>query len=250
MAGVSVKLRSWWQEKTAAKPALQRRVSEDVLHLFRLRREHRLLRVRCQGVEEVFQSLLLEVDIQQDRLILDEPFPHRLPAQSWVGRKVKVASDEGSMATRFESNVVELTELDQVPALILAMPLEIMAAQRRHSFRVALEPHSPVDAVVRLPGVGNLAATVVDLSAQGIRLVIPGLFNSIDANARLCLRLGSEAPMVCELDVRNMAAAAMDDDKTVVGATMVGLNLVQVKTVERFLLRLQRVKRQRELELA
>lgn len=249
MEGVSSKLKNWWQQKNSSKPEpVVATVSEEILHLFRLRREHRLLQARFSGVEDVFQTLLLEVDLEQNRLLLDEPFPHRFPVQGWVGRRIKVATSEGGLATRFESRVCDIIETDRVSALVLDMPRDIMAAQRRNHFRVTVNQGMPVDAVVRVTGQGNLAATVLDLSASGIRFAIPGEFQLLEEDTRLCLRLGSEAPMVSLLSVRSLMPSPQLDEATEVGAMLSGLNSSQVKTIERFLVRIQRMQRQRELE--
>lgn len=250
MEGVSSKLKNWWQQKTnvSAKAETAQSVSEEVMHLFRLRREHRLLQARFSGVEDIFQSLLLEVDLEQNRLLLDEPFPHRFPAQSWVGRRIHVSTSEGGLATRFESRVSSIVSMDQGTALVLEMPRDIMAAQRRRHFRVNVSRRMPVDAVVRLPGQGNLAATVLDLSASGVRFAIPGEHQQLDEESKLCLRLGSEAPMVCLLSVRYLRPSLQEEDCTEVGAKLSGLNSSQLKIIERFLVRMQRAQRQIELE--
>ena len=43
MEGVSAKLKNWWQQRNNGKSIEQPSVSEEVMHLFRLRREHSLL---------------------------------------------------------------------------------------------------------------------------------------------------------------------------------------------------------------
>ncbi|RLT92259.1 flagellar brake protein [Ketobacter sp.] len=252
MARVAAKLKSWWQQKSNTDPLEQRierrSVPEEVMHLFRLRREHSLLQARFSGVDDVFQSLLLEVDLEQNRLILDEPFPHRFPTQYWIGRRIKVATSENGLATRFDSRVSGALALEQGNALIVELPRDIMAAQRRSSFRLAVNARMPVDAVVRLPEQGNLAARVLDLSAAGIRLAIPGEFAELGEETRLALRLGGEAPMVSQLAVRHLQTAAEAESCTLLGARLTGLNNSQSKVIERFLVRMQRVQRQRELE--
>ena len=248
MEGVSAKLKNWWQQRNNGKSIEQPSVSEEVMHLFRLRREHSLLQARFNGVDDVFQSLLLEVDLEQNQLIMDEPFPHRFPAQYWIGRRIKVSTSENGLATRFDSRVSGAMALEQGNALIVEMPRDIMAAQRRSSFRLAVNARMPVDAVVRLPEQGNLAAKVLDLSAAGIRLAIPGEFSELGEETRLALRLGAEAPMVSQLSVRHVQLSADEESSTELGALLTGLNSTQAKTIERFLVRMQRVQRQRELE--
>ncbi|HAU14341.1 MAG TPA: hypothetical protein DCS92_11555 [Gammaproteobacteria bacterium] len=248
MQRVSSKLKSWWQQKNSAKPLNTQAVPEEIMHLFRLRREHSLLQARFNGVDDVFQSLLLEVDLEQNQLLLDEPFPHRFPVQYWVGRRIVVSTSEGGLATRFESRVSASMGLDQGNALVLEMPRSIMAAQRRNSFRVAVSGRMPVDAVVWVPEQGNLAVRVLDLSASGIRLAIPGELDALAQDTRLALRLGAETPLVSQLSVRYMQPSQQEQDCTEVGAQFTGMNSSQCKVIERFLVRMQRSQRQRELE--
>lgn len=248
MQGVSSKLKRWWQQKNVTPSINTRSLPEEIMHLFRLRREHSLLQARFTGVDDVFQSLLLEVDLEQNRLLLDEPFPQRFPVEYWVGRRIKVSTSEGGLATRFESRVSASVELEQSNALELEMPRSIMAAQRRNSFRVAVSARMPVDAVVRVPEQGNLAARVLDLSASGIRFAIPGELETLADEARLALRLGTETPLVSQLSVRYLQPSLQEQDWTEVGAQFSGLNSSQFKTIERFLVRMQRTQRQREVE--
>ncbi len=250
MEGVSTKLKSWWQRKngTKPKPVARHAVPEEVMHLFRLRREHSLLQARFNGVEDVFQSLIVDVDLEQNQLLLDEPFPHRFPAQYWIGRRIKVSSSENGLATRFDSRVTGAMALDQGNALIVEMPRDIMAAQRRSSFRLPVNARMPVDAVVRLPQQGNLSARVLDLSAAGIRLAIPGEFDELGEDTRVALRLGTETPMVSQLTVCHLQTTNDDEACTELGARLTGLNNSQCKVIERFLVRMQRMQRQREVE--
>ena len=247
MEGLNTKLKFWRQRAATVTPS-STPVSEDTLHLFRLRREHHLLQARFKGLDEPFQTLLLDVNLEQQHLLLDEPFPHRFPIQSWIGRSLSVSTREGSLATRFDSRVTGVMAQPEGNALVVAMPRDIMAAQRRHRFRLAIDGRMPVDAVVRIPEQGNLAAQVRDLSAAGVRLVIPGAFHSVSDDAKLCLRLGSESPMVTTLSVRSLTASEQEEPMTELGAEMTGLNSTEVKAVERFLVRMQRLLRRREME--
>ncbi len=248
MAGFSLKLKNWWQDRSSARPVDQR-VSQDVLHLFRLRREHRLLRMRIDGIQGEFQTLLLEVDVSGQRLLLDEPFPLPLPLEAMSGRRVHVASNEGAASTRFDSLVLGKAMHKDVPLLALAMPASVSAAQRRNSYRLAVDERTPVEAMLRCAGAGTLEARVLDLSVQGIRLEVPGHHPELQ-QAPLLLRLGGEQGMLCQLQIRNLNLRSFGDNTTLLGGRFDGLNPPQVQQIERFIVRCQRSQRQRELALA
>lgn len=250
MAGFSLKLKNWWQVRGNVRPGEQR-VSQDVLHLFRLRREHRLLRMRLDGVQGEFQTLLLEVDVPGQRLLLDEPFPLPLPLEAMTGRRVQVASNEGAASTRFDTLVLGKALHKDVPLMALAMPPTVSAAQRRNSYRLAVDDRIPVEAMLRRAGVGTLEARVLDLSVQGIRLEVPGHHPELNQSvAPLFLRLGGEQGMLCQLQVRSLSLRSYGDDTTLLGGQFDGLNPPQVQQIERFIVRSQRSQRQRELALA
>ncbi|MAR91521.1 MAG: hypothetical protein CML06_11670 [Pseudomonadales bacterium] len=213
----------------------------------RLRREHHLLQVRSPGLDQWFQSLVLEVDVSGQRLLLDEPFPHQLPAAAWQGRRLRVSTREGSLGTLFDTEVRQVLQQPEGIALVTAMPRQVEAAQRRRHFRVAVHSGMPVDAVVRLPASGNMAARVLDLSVSGVRVALPGEHEQLPAGSRLWLRLGLEDPMVAMLSACYLRPSPLLPDATEVGAHLNGLNPQQMKVLERFLFRLQRLQRQREL---
>ena len=250
MAGISVKLKHWWQERSGVRTIGEDRVSQDILHLFRLRREHRLLRMRVEGVTGEFQTLLLEVDLRGQRLLLDEPFPLPLPVEAMTGRRVEVASNEGAASTRFDSRVIGKAQLHGENLLSLEMPVSVSASQRRNHYRLTVDERTHVEAMVRVPAMGNVPARVLDLSSKGIRLELPGHYPTLTHNlVPLFLRLGTEQGMLCELQIRSLQLRSFGDDATLLGGSMDGLNPPQLQLIERFIVRCQRTQRQRELEL-
>lgn len=251
MAGISLRLKNWWQDRSVQQTPGEQRVSQDVLHLFRLRREHRLLRMRIDGVQGEFQTLLLEVDLRGQRLLLDEPFPLPLPLEAMAGRRVQVSSNEGAASTRFESRVYGKALVHDESLLSLEMPASVNAAQRRNHYRLAVDDRTQVEAMVRSAGVGNLPARVLDLSSKGIRVEVQG-HHPLPENSvvPLFLRLGAEQGMLCDLRVRSLHLRSFTDDITLLGGQFDGLNPPQLQLIERFIVRCQRSQRQRELALA
>lgn len=247
MAGVSARLFNWWQEKSNPKDQPNEPVTEDVTHLFRLCREHRLLLVTQRGVKDQYQSMLLEVDLINRRILLDEPFPHEHPIEYWLGRRLDLASIEGGVNTRFESRVMGFENRDHGAALSLNIPVEVVAAQRRKNFRLVVDDSIPVKAVLRIQDLGNVAAKVLDLSVGGVRVAIPGHYESIKG-AKINLRMGLDSSLICELGISSVQQLA-EDDITLIGAELLSLHPEQIKNIQRFLARSQRQQRQRELEL-
>lgn len=246
MTDIRARLKQWWQGKHSGAEVVE--LSQDVLQLFRLRREHRLLRLKFAGMSQSFQSLLLEVDLKRQRLLLDEPFPVLTEGEWYEGRPLEVVSMEGTASTRFETRVQGLVSHEGFSALAVAMPVAVHAAQRRRHYRLEIQKHMPVQAVLRLEPFGNLAATVLDLSVSGVRLQVPSLAGQAPLqSAPFYLRLGSEPGILCTVRVCNLQHGA---EWSVIGGELVGLNPQQHQLIERFIARHQRLQRQREMALA
>lgn len=249
MADIRTRLKDWWQEKNSGNGGQAVHVSQDMLHLFRLRREHRLLRLKFAGIGQDFQSLLLEVDQRNGRLLLDEPFPTLADGELLNGRRLEVASIEGAASTRFDTQVQGLVTHRGLMALAVALPGSVVAAQRRNHYRLPVQENMPIQAILRLEGQGNLGAKVLDLSGAGVRLLVPSLasHNAPDT-APLYLRLGNEQGMLCTLRVCNLQHS-QNRENSLVGGQLVGLNPQQSQLIERFIARTQRMQRQREMTL-
>lgn len=248
MTDIKARLKQWWQDMSAGAAGQAVEVSQDALHLFRLRREHRLLRLKFAGIDQDFQSLLLEVDLKRGRLVLDEPFPALKEGELLEGRVLEAVSVEGSASTRFETKVQGLVTHGGLNALAVAMPAAVHAAQRRNHFRLEIQEHMPVQAVLRLESLGNVAVKVLDLSATGVRLQVPSLSKQAPLqSAPFYLRLGGEQAMLCTLRVCNLHHAR---ESSLLGGELVGLNKQQHRLIERFIARNQRLQRQQEMALA
>ena len=249
MADIRTRLKHWWQEKNGPAGDRELRVSQDVLHLFRIRREHRLLRLRFAGIAQEYQSLLLEVDLKNNRLLLDEPFPVMAESELFNGRRLEVASIEGAASTRFETRIQGMTFYRGLNALGCALPASVIAFQRRNHFRLSVQDNVPVQAVLRHDGLGNLAAQVLDLSSSGVRIQVPSLADQEPlVTTPLFLKLANERGMLCTLRVCSQLHTS-DKESTVLGGELMGLNPPQIQLVERFIARTQRLQRQREMAL-
>ena len=248
MADIRIRLKNWWQWKNTLVQEQDIPVSQDMLHLFRLRREHRLLRLCFSGIKQDFQSLLLEVDLKQGRLLLDEPFPHLPEGEYLAARTVSVASVEGAASTRFESRIQGLVPYHDANALVLALPASVTAAQRRNHFRLPVLDHMPVKAMLRLENQRTHSAQVLDLSSQGVRLMVHSRVDLLPGQTTtLLLRIGDENGMLCSLRICNCQPIK---NATLLGGELLGLNPPQIQLIERFIARTQRIQRQREMALA
>jgi len=249
MADIKTRIKHWWQEKNTPSSGREVHVSQEMLHLFRIRREHRLLRLKFKGMAQDYQSLLLEVDLKNDRLLLDEPFPAMAESELIQGRRLEVASIEGAASTRFETQVLGKVYLRGLDALSVALPHSVVAFQRRNHFRLSVQDNVPIQAILRHEKLGNLAAQVLDLSSKGIRILVPSLAEQgAMLTAPLLLKVADERGMLCTLKVCNQQHS-FDKESTVIGGELIGLNPPQIQLVERFIARTQRLQRQREMAL-
>ena len=241
MVGSAFALKNWWQ-KTSSTPKTDAPVSEELLQLFRLRQAHSLLRVRINGQPEIFQSLLLDIDLENEILVLDEPFPNQWPIVSWLNRRVTVDTMDPGLQTRFETHVAAIDDGER-PSLRLAIPYTVGREQRRKYFRLAVDGSVPVKALIRDRELGNLAAKVMDLSTRGIRLQVSGHYPELDQNFPLTIGLDRQPSFNCELAVRNFKLHHAPDQVTTVGGMLTEITPADQRMIDRFLLQIQRAQR-------
>ena len=227
---------------------------QGYLALSRLMRDHVLVRVKIDGVDRSYQSMVLSVNANDSSIVLDELFPRDGVLEGLDGQWVTVFASQGAMTTRFVSYVKRSDQDGNGLVHLLSFPDVVEQDQRRTAFRLPVDAAVPIEAVVQSPSKQALHAKVIDVSPYGVRLAIEGLEDPAVKNGvvleKLNLILGLEGNIHCGLDVRNARRIGSEGGYTLVGGRFVGLPETQRARLDRFILRAQRRLRRRELEAA
>lgn len=133
-----------------------------------------------------YQSLILAIDPQRRLLWLDDLFP----AQPYVqaGDTLEVSHHHNGEVLIFRTTVIALGKDCDVDGLALSLPNAVHYRPRRQWPRLTLAQRSPVPVILSLPGAGAQYGQLLDISAGGARVTVPG-------NWRAQLRPGDLLPL-------------------------------------------------------
>ncbi len=220
-------------------------LADTALVLDRMSDHHVFVDVRIPGVEETFRSMILDVDAEQGTFRIDELFPVNASPALPAGARLQVACRNRDESLRFETRVAGIDRSEDTPAYVLDIPLDADRNQRRDAYRLPVEGSGEVHAV--LDGVNGhpLHANVLDLSSDGIRVLVDHDLGDLEAGRSVIpdchLHLGGVGDIHCKLVVRNLEqASAGHETGTVVGGSFVSLNGFEKRQIAGYIASRQR----------
>lgn len=123
-----------------------------------------------------YQSLILAIDPQRKLLWLDELFPMRASVRA--GDTLEVSHHRNGELLVFNTTVIAHGKSYGVEGLALRLPEAVHYRPRRQWPRLTLAQHPTVPVVLSLPGVGAQYGQVLDISAGGVRVSVPGSWHA------------------------------------------------------------------------
>ena len=130
------KIRSWRNAPKKTSYSNEQKKMLAVMHGWRQRRT--LLKVEVFGYEGMFQSFLINLDLEDQCLVLDELFPKIPMPTLFSGQRVKVTVESGGVEFFFNSLCLKTGTYEGLPACWLEMPSRLTQIQRRQAFRLPL----------------------------------------------------------------------------------------------------------------
>ncbi|MBX9762414.1 MAG: flagellar brake protein [Pseudomonadaceae bacterium] len=238
------------QEEGPQPPKVLKTHVEVVANLRQLQQNHDPLIITFAERSQRFQSYVVEVDRDKNRLMLDELVPNDGERFLMNGETFHVeAFHEGVRVAWTCEQSMRISELEGARCYLGTLPSEITYHQRRNAFRAPLKQAE----LIKIELAGDKLRTVLpgqllDISATGCKLRFPGnLSNALQAGQvyeRLTVRLPF-GPMTTAIEARHVVF----DEKlstTFVGARFHRINGQEQRLVERFVYQLQREARRIE----
>jgi c-di-GMP-binding flagellar brake protein YcgR len=214
-----------------------------------LMNERVFLQVRLPTLNDAtYQSLILEVDSEHNKLVIDDLFPRDVGPDITEGVPVEVFCKHQGLRLHFESVIESITLVEGNIAYQLRVPTQVESKQQRKHFRV----HIPLDSGVKLmTDVPNVSmASVLNLSSIGIGLLVPGNVEDIMRSQRVLkncrLQLPLNMTVMCSVQVRSVQFKAKPTRRTIVGGELTGISVADQKKLDQHVFSLQRLQRQRE----
>lgn len=196
---------------------------------------------RFGGDQTAYQSIIIDIDVENRILVMDEPFG--LPSSFYWSPGLPIAVEIKDYATRvnFNTRFVRLEPQESDNRMMIAWPAEVHSHQRRSVFRVSFNDSDDVPMLQFVDLVTDLYPCL-DLSFQGVGVAIPAEVGGqlhLGQNLVTQLWLPGLEPVVAKLTIKRLEEI---DDLGIfsLGAEISGVDGAAKRMIDRFLVSEQR----------
>jgi c-di-GMP-binding flagellar brake protein YcgR len=217
---------------------------EIVANLRQLEQNHDPLIVTFHERNQRFQSYVIEVDRQKNRLILDEMIPNDAERFLQNGEPFRIEAFHEGVRVAWEClQAVQIAEHQGSRCYFCPIPQEVHYHQRRNAFRAQLKQSEQVK--VELAGDklrSAVAGQLLDISATGCKLRFPGDATHGLQTGQVYEGFTAQLPfgaMTTPVELRYLHY----DEKlnmTIAGVRFYRMSGLEQRQVERFVYQLQR----------
>lgn len=209
-----------------------------------------LVTVKIANDPQIYSSMILLCDLDNEQFIIDEVRPAIGNAKLEQGQSFTIMGFYEGIQVLCKDNAVALDnnqELDN--AFSIPFPALLYRKQRRHSFRTALSAALPTSIILWSSSrPEKLTGKITDISVSGMGCEIPGYVRPELENGEVLengvISINSEFQLNCSLVVRhryyNKGA-----DVTHCGLQFTNIDRITQKQLDRYTLNLQRQARRR-----
>ncbi|TWC42994.1 c-di-GMP-binding flagellar brake protein YcgR [Pseudomonas sp. SJZ079] len=217
---------------------------EIAANLRQLQQDHDPLFITFHERSQHFQSYLIEVDREKNRLILDEMIPSDGERFLQNGEPFRVEAFHDGVRIAWEClQTVKITEHQGARCYFSPMPKEVHYHQRRNAYRAPLKQSEQVQVELagnklRTPIKGQL----LDISATGCKLRLPGDASHSLQAGQVYERFTAQLPfgaLTLAVELRHVKYEE-NLDTTFIGMRFYRIGGLEQRQVERFVYQLQR----------
>lgn len=218
--------------------------------LQRLVDERIILMVHLPGDNVRYNSALLAVKPNSQTLTLDELTPRSGNDKALNAKKLHITARMGGAFVRFRATIARAETRDDAISYSLPFPSFIIYEQRRNAFRARIPDHINVNVSLEKAESETIVADLTDISTSGVGFTLdPEIeINSDNDELYVCkFALPGGESLACELEIR-FAAVDEKTKKRTIGGQFINMFGPQRKTIEKFVMFLQRetIRRKRE----
>lgn len=233
-----------FSESNASQPPQQLNSPIEVIsHLRALMNNRDPLQVKFSGRQQVFQSYIVEIDRENNRIALDELIPNDGERHLLNGEVTNiVAYREGVRIAWSHNQPALLDSLDDARCYWLTLPKQISYHQRRNAFRADTLPEQALEVNIDSSKLSQtVSGRLLDISATGCKIHIKSTSTALQPG-QLYETFAISLPsgniiLSAELRHLNIDEAS---NSTLAGFKFHGLSGAAQRIIERFVYQLQR----------
>ena len=217
--------------------------NQQVVHrLQQAQQQREFVEVCVPGDDMVYQSLVLELDQDENTILIDELFPGNVLVTPGQMLRFSIRQ-HGGRSLKFQSQVMEVYSYDDAPLYVIALPDLIDYDQRRNSYRLPVDRIHTVDVDFTAPDNKIYSGRIGDISASGLSLWLP---QETEIDLSYGNRLGNvnfefaQLNIHSDLVVRNIPKSFNSETEIRIGAEFLDLSSQEARELEQTILQLQR----------
>lgn len=172
--------------------------------LRRLLKNRCLLAVRFDDDAQIYHSVILDLDAEQNRLVLDELTPEKGHATFLQQRRCRIRAELKGVTLVFSAVLLEPGTRDGIAFYRCAIPSSVNYGQRRAHYRPRVGHAKRTPAELRLPEGTTLTGYLQDVSLGGLRIKLDGPLGHVPPDTLLECRLAlpGSGTFTCTVELR------------------------------------------------
>lgn len=211
------------------------------------------LLIKLDGNSQVFQSLILSVDELNKTLLIDDLFPTPVNNLNH-SHLLHCEYHENGLTTSFSSQLIKITRINGLSALLINYPDTVEQEQRRGSFRLPLQDDKILSAKLTSNQYSILSGIIKDISNNGIRINIHGNKTAELAQGDILnnckIMLDESMQIECQLTVRNKSYFNRPYRHTQIGAEITNIQSSQRNLLTQYVIKQQRQQRRLHADIS
>lgn len=228
-------------ESTNIERITQAEIMTSYLH--RLQRAHSLLTVNIPGNNRSYNSIIIDVDSDKQRLLLDVLHPESGHKEVMKLKEFSVTAHHEGIKLGFKGYIKELINDDGKPAYFIPYPGILFYHQQRAAFRAPVSMGDHVEIKINSEGSKVTQGWITDLSLGGLGLQFELKKSMPFRNGMLLPACQFATPgkpdFECALEVRNVREDS-NERFVYVGTRFVELAKQDERQIQSFVVKLER----------
>lgn len=225
--------------------------TDHYLQLERLRIDHDWINVNVTKNDAVYQSLVLEIDIENQELLIDDLYPPENLDQLEAGDTLEIVSQSKHKPLSFYTRILARETQDGAACWRLELPAEVGRNHSRGAYRVYVESEQDLTIELYHDHQPLQQVHIINLSAEGIKLSfadeLKELLDGQQQFSQSIIRLPTGFDVDCDIHLLNLYSIRTPMPHILGGGKIVIENPQQRVKLQQYLASVQRKKRRREM---
>ncbi|MEE8060136.1 MAG: flagellar regulator YcgR PilZN domain-containing protein [Pseudomonadales bacterium] len=222
--------------------------------LERLRINHDWIEVKVTKTNKSYQSLVLEIDPDNNELVIDDLYPPEKLENIEPGDTVEITSQLRHALINFYTRILARQIRDGEACYRLELPVEVGHNHSRCAYRIYVESEEGLDIEINHEGEPLLDVRIINLSAEGIKLSFADAIGSKDKNNlsfnHSIIHLPTDYDIDCHIELHKLYRMRSPHLHTLGGGKLIVENPQHRVKLQQYLAAVQRRQRRRENRLS